>query len=161
MGVPYTSSAAVQTRMGAVGVSLRTNDDASRITQAIADASTEIDGYALLAYPAAALAASSWVEKQARDLSVFYLCAGRLNPIPQSVQTIYENCIKNLEKVRGGSFVIPDAAQSKCNVPVMSNVRIRMTPVPHTDVEMGRSTGTPDDYLQFVDPVEQYFDYTL
>ena len=148
------------TRAGAVGVTLRTND-VDRLPQAISDASIEVDGYALLMYGANSLAASSWVEKKARDLAVYYLCAGRLNPFPQSVQAIYDKAITDLEKVRGGSITIPDAAQSKASVPVMSNVRIRQTPVPHTDVEMGRSTGTPEGYVQFADPVETFFDYTL
>lgn len=157
---PYTTQAKLEQTLSASGVSLRTDDDATNsITQVIADASVEVNGYCQIRYTVAALSASNWIEKKTRDIALFHIAARRANPVPQSIQVKYEKALADLEKVQQGTFPLPDVAERKEAVPVLSNQRVRQSRVPITVVETGRSTGTAEGYTQVVDQVEQFFDY--
>jgi phage gp36-like protein len=150
----YTDRAQIQGRVSTVGTALRLDDNAGAITQVIEEATTEVNGYCLLLYSAAQLAASYWVRQRATDIAVWFLCARRNNPPPKVVQQRYEKALEDLERVRLGVLVIPDAAQSKAAAPVLSNQRVRLWPFPHVVTEPSQSTGTPTGYTGNEDPVD-------
>jgi phage gp36-like protein len=151
----------LQNECSAQGVALRSDDYNAAGQLAIDDASIEAIGYAVPRYAVTSLQQSNWFWLKVKQLSVFHLCKRRLNPAPQSSVQQYERAIADLEGVRSGKLQIPDVAQSKAAIPVLSQLRVRMSPVPVTVVETGRSTGQQGDSNQRVDQVEQYFDYNL
>ena len=153
----YITAADLQLELSSSGVTLRVDDDATATAQVIKDGSIECDGYALLKYSRAALAASDWYMLKVKHVAAYYLCTRRANPCPQSVAEKYEKAIKDLEGVRDGSIKIPDAAARKGGAPVLSNQRVADHPVPRVVTEPGRSTGTPEGYTRpqpAVDPYE-------
>lgn len=157
----YTTQAAIEKRLSANGVTLRTDDmPAGAITEAIDDASRQIDEHCLLAYESAQLEASAWVEHYCTDIAVCNVCEFRGNPAPASIVARCEKALARLEKVRLGTLKIPDVPARKSFVPVLSNVRTQLTPVMHTRVQRSRSTGTPAGYAQKVDRYD-ILDYTI
>jgi phage gp36-like protein len=157
----YCTAADVRNRLSADGVALRT-DDASpaALTDALESAAVEVNGYAEPFYEPAALALSNWVRFKARDIAVYLLCLRRNNPVPKSVQARYDKAIKDLEGVRAGWVVVPDAAQRRANTPVLSNMRVASYPVPHPVVVAGTSTGEREGYVQNIDRMD-ILDYSI
>jgi hypothetical protein len=56
-----------------------------------------------------------------------------------------------LERVQSGAARLPDVYESKANVPVLSNQRVTLTPVPRIVTVTQKSTGKPQNYPQFAD----------
>ena len=156
----YITSAELQLEMSASGISLRVDDDSTATAQAIADASIEADGYALLRYNRTVLAASDWYKLKVKHIAQFMLATRRLNPCPQSAQIKYGKAIADLEKVQSGLVNICDAPGRKEEAPVLSNQRVRVVPFPRTVTERGRSTGQPEGYTQHDDSTD-VMDYSL
>lgn len=148
----YTTREKLEKRMSAVGVDDRIDDDLTSLTEVIADATVEVNGYCLTQYSATQLAASDWIQKKTLDVACFFLCLRRNNPPPQSVQFMYEKAIADLELVRAGSIRIPDAATRKAAAPTLSNQRVNLWPHPHVVTIPHSSTGNPEGYDQSTDP---------
>lgn len=150
----YTTSALVTTRMSAIGLSLRVDDAAGRTAQCIADASDKVEFYLLNQYTSAALATSNWVTKVTTDITVMYLCEGRLNAASKSAVRAYEDAIADLERCEAGK-PIPGLPTRKEAVPTVRNYRVHLHPTgPSVVVSKSRSTGTPEGYAQRTDPLD-------
>lgn len=142
------------------GVTLRLDDTPPTAADGdvIDDASRLIDEYLLLFYSEANLALSPWVKHRCAEMAAYLLCERRGNPVPTGLARRYERCEERLEKARLGQLWVPDIPMRKAAVPVLSNVRVRLAPVPHTVVEKVRSTGTVSDYPQredILDPLDR------
>lgn len=145
----YCTSGDLNLVLSANGVTLRSDDNASAVSDAIDEASAEIDFYCARRYdPASALATSLWVAKKCRVIAAAMLCTRRANPIPQGISFRYEKAIKDLENIQSGKLQIPLVAGRKTDAPVLSNQRAALSPLPRVVTEMGRSTGTPQGYSQ-------------
>lgn len=149
----------LQHELTANGVTLRQSDFSGRATLAIQDAAAECLQYVGLRYSIASLQTSYWYAMQNKYVAAWKFCTYAGNPPPMGVQMKYEKAIQDLELIQAGTKQIADCPQSKAAVPVMSQPRVRQSPVPITVIETGRSTGTPEGYNQRVDQVEQNFDY--
>lgn len=158
----YTTAAAIQQKISADGYTLRLDDSGADIQDVIDEADAEIALHCELNYSVAELESSDWIAKKARAIALFHLCERRGNSVPKPVQRAYDVAIADLERVRLGRLQIPDAAPTKSMVPVVSNVRPYLRPHPRSVVEKGRSTGTPEGYVQKKDPAEYPSDsYTI
>lgn len=146
----------VQKILSAAGVSLRIDDDATATDWAIDTASMEFQGFAGLLYNTAALAASNWVKKTVAWLAAEALCERRNNAPSKKLAKRCEKIREVGEDIRLGFFVIPDAPQNKQTVPVLSNQRVRLVPIPQVVTETGRSTGTQEGYI----PTDDGMDFT-
>lgn len=149
----------VQKVLSQVGVNLRTDDDPTAMSWAIDTASMEFMGWAGLLYSVSALAASNWVVKTVQWLAAEALCERRNNAPSKRLTHRCEKIREVGEDIRLGYFVIPDAPQSKQTVPVLSNQRVRLVPVPQVVTEVGRSTGKQQGYAPF-DDQQDYTDYS-
>jgi phage gp36-like protein len=168
----YCTPTDVNLLLSGQGVALRVDDDGNTVVNpsgqtvneavndAIEEASTEIDFYCLSKY-GAALSTSLWVTKQCRVLAAVALSTRRGNPIPEGLVFRYERTIAALESIQTGRVKIPGLAERKTAVPVLSNQRAALSPLPRVVTEPGRSTGTPQGYVQpqpFYDPYALYGD---
>ena len=156
----YCDWPTVQKRISAEAAELRLDDDPSAKDDVLDEASVEINGYLQLNYTVENLAASDWVKFRARDIAVYLLCLRRNHPPPRSVQARYDKAIKDLERCAAGLIRLPDVAEHKANVPVLSNQRVQMIPFPRVQTVQGTSTGNPQNYSQHVDATDQ-FDYSI
>jgi len=150
----------VQARLSQAGAALKIDDDPSTQADVLAEAAVEVNGYCLLDYTPAALAASDWVRYAARNIAAYLACTRRGNPAPQGVQARYEAAIVALARVQAGAATIPDAARRKTQAPVLSNQRARQWPVNEVKTVEGTSTGTAAGYTQFTDPFD-LLDYSI
>ncbi len=157
----YCTRTDVETRVSALGVSLRIDDDTNgasqtlRVTDCIQDASAWVDFYCGARYDPAALATSDWVKFRTRDLAIMALCSRRLNSIPKVVQTLYDEAIEALKQIQLQQVPIPGLAMRKNSAPVLSQPRPILFPYPYTAIERSRSTGKPAGYTQRNDPYEE------
>ncbi len=148
----YTTEAKVTKRLSATGVSLRVDDDVTAGADACMDASIEVYGYLGNIYSDTSLAQSQWVSKKATDIAAVYYCQRRGNPVPKALRIVFDKAIEDLERAQAGKFVIPDAAQRKANVPVLSNQGVVLRPNPRVVTQKTASTGNPEGYTQPRDP---------
>ena len=151
----YCSWADVTSRIGADGADARIDDDPATQTDVLESAAVEVNGYLQLNYAPARLATSDWVRFKTRDVAVFLLCLRRNSPPPQSVQAMYEKAVADLEKVQSGKTRVPDVAEDKANVPVLSNQRVTLTPFPRVQNVPGTSTGKREGYVPNNDNQDQ------
>jgi phage gp36-like protein len=156
----YCSWSDVQKRISAEAADLRLDDDPSAREDVLDEAAVEVNGYLQLAYEVPSLALSTWVRFRARDIAVYLLCLRRNHPVPNSVQQRYDDAIELLEKVRQGQMRLPDVAEDKASVPVLSNQRVEMIPFPRLKTVTGKSTGSPEGYSQHTDTTDT-FDYSI
>ena len=130
----------------------------------IDEASRMIDEYCYLQY-GSNLALSNVVKHWTANIATYLLCTRRGNPAPVGiVHDRYERAMKTLEAVLHNGRQIPDIAQLKSAVPVMSNVHIQPWPYPHTVVEGStrRSTGTAAGYRRNTDTLDApIYDYSI
>lgn len=158
-----TTLAQIRNRLSADGVTYRIDDapDDSSDGDCIDEASQEIYEYCLERYEESDLASSQIVARWAANLGAFFFCKRRANTPPQSIQARYDAIIKKLERVQRDNLNIADIPQKKANVPVLSNVRVKLGPrIPHTVVVGTRSTGTAEGYPQQVQYPE-WSDYAI
>lgn len=124
------------------------------------DASRLIDEHCLLFYSEANLALSPWVKHRCAEIAAYLLCERRGNPVPTGLVRRFKRALERLEKCRLGQLWIPDIPMRKAAVPVLSNVRTVLAPVPHTRVQKARSTGSVGDYPQLTDRMDP-LDYVI
>lgn len=151
----YCSQTDVTNHLTVDGVSYRIADNPpTELGNAIGEASDEIEEYLLRDYDTACLAGNSWVRNICAAIASYILCERGGNAVPPGIVQKYERAIRKLEQVRLGIIQVPGCGQRRDNVPVLSNVRVRLDPYPHTVVERSRSTGQPTDYVQSVDRLD-------
>lgn len=162
MTVAYCSVADIQNRLSADGIEYRTDDEPpSLLGDVIVDACSQVDEYLFAQYDPAQLAQSDWVRQRAADIAAFLLCERRGNPPPPGIAAKFERAMDKLERVRLGVICVPNLPMRKELAPVLSNVRVVLTPWPHTVVERSNSTGTPAGYDQHEDPMDWGYDYSI
>jgi phage gp36-like protein len=153
----YCTQSDLVNRLSADGIAYRTDDvPPAALGDVLAEAATVIDEHCRLAYDPASLAQSDWVQQRATDIAAFMLCQRRGNPVPPGVAQKYERTLERLELVRKGQLAIPDAPGRRNQVPVMSNLRVRLDPFPRVVVERysGPTRERPKDYTQATDYAE-------
>lgn len=148
----YCSATDVTHRVGQLGITLRTNDDPGALSDCLESAAAEVNFYLQNLYTPSALAGSEWVKRASRDIAVRFLCMRRLNSVPKSVQSQYEETIQKLDVIGSGKKNLPDAPARHANVPVLSNQRTHLWPHPRVVTERVTSTGTPSGYAPMDDP---------
>lgn len=156
----YFTLRGLQNRLSVEGVNLRVDDKPETWIAVRDNTSTIIDEYLRLRYDPVQLAQSDWVRERALDIGTCLLCKRRGNPVPIGIASQCERAEERLEMVRLGQLEIPDIGARKEDVPVLSNVRSRLTPWPRTVVEPSRSTGTPEGYNQRADQWD-WLDYSI
>jgi len=157
----YTTQAKVATQLSTTGVTLRTDHDATAITQAILDASAIVNRHCLGQYTAAALAASDEVEQLARDIAIYRLCVYRNNPAPKPIQDAYDEAMAELAALRRGSSTLYDAALRRGAFPALSNQRVRQSPFPRVVTVEGTSTDLPQTGYVPHNDTSDGFDYSI
>lgn len=147
----YCSWADVTNRISVAAASLRIDDadpDLATLKADVLDsAAVEINGYLGVNYAAATLAQSEWVRMKCRDIAVYFLCLRRNHPAPVSVLERYDKAIADLEKMESGVKKLPDVAEDKANVPVLSNQRVNLSPYPRVQNEQNNLTGKQEGYI--------------
>lgn len=156
----YCTWADVTARISAAAADLRLDDAPATKTDILETSAVEVNGYLQLNYDVPVLAASNWVRFKTRDIAVYLLCLRRNHPVPVSVAAQYEKAIKDLERVQAGEMMLPDVAQAKANVPVLSNQRVTMWPFPRVQTVTGKSTGNQEGYTPSNDALD-FFDYSI
>ena len=153
-------------RIGQAGAALRVDDDPSTMNSVLVRATVKVLGYLFLNYHDAnsgtinGLAASNWVKEATADVGAYLLCKRRAHTVPSSIADDYKERITELKQLMYCQTQLPDVAQSKANVPVMSNQRITLWPFPRVVSVEGKSTGNAENYDQFTDTTDQ-FDYSI
>lgn len=152
----------VTNRISVAAASLRVDDADPDIdtlkTDVLDSASVEVNGYLGVNYSAETLVQSEWVRFKTRDIAVYFLCLRRNHPPPVSVQERYDKAIADLEKLESGVKRLPDVAEEKANVPVLSNQRVSLSPYPRVQSVQGKSTGKQEGYSPHND--NDRFDYS-
>ena len=156
----YCTWADVTNRISSDAADARTDDaSAAAATDVLDSAAVEVNGYLQLLYDVASLAQSNWVRFKCRDIAVYLLCLRRNHPVPISVAAMYEKAIKDLERVQSGEMRLPDVAENKANVPVLSNQRVSLSPFPRVQNSPGKGTGKQEGYTPNNDDNDR-FDYS-
>lgn len=158
---PFCQWSDVTDRLSQVGGSLRVDDDPTTRDQVLIDATVEVLQRTYLLYDSTALTNSNWVNRKTRDIACWFACTRRGNPAPKSVQAAYEAALKELDVVQTGAIQIFDAAMRKASAPVLSNQRVAMYPFPRVVTDIGKSTGTQENYTPFNDRTAYPFDYSI
>lgn len=157
----YCDRSDVEDVLSAAGVQSRLSDgppSADDLGSCLKDAAIFINQHAALMYPISQLVLSNWVNFTAKHIAAHLLCIRRGNPAPSSVREFYDAAVEDLKDVKKGLDVIYDALPGRANVPVMSNMSMRLRPFMHSRVQAKRSAGhAPTDYSQrrdMTDPAE-------
>jgi hypothetical protein len=119
----YTTQAEMESIFSATGVSLHTDDDTpDSITEAIEEATDEINLFCLEEYDAADLNQNKWVRRMASYIAcqIISIRRGQAELYSSKVDQIF----KRLERIKSGSLEIPRLAKRTKGGPVMSNLRV-------------------------------------
>lgn len=128
----YADSAGVNDILGEVGVRLRIDDDQSnaasaaetaRLTRLYSIATARVRLY-LSVYSADDLAEDWNVYYWSNVIAAYLLCKRRGNPVPGSLQSLYDETIGILEKLQAGQMVLADVSQVASPSMSLSNVRL-------------------------------------
>lgn len=157
----YCTTTYLEDRISAAGKTLRIDDysssgtvQADLLTRIIENASAQVDLYLLSRYDSVTLAANTWVKHATADLAICILARRRGNPVPDPFAAQCKEVMEQLKLIKDGELPLPEAAERKDSVPVLSNVRVRLDPYPRTVVEQSRSTGVPAGYAQNTDTLD-------
>jgi phage gp36-like protein len=154
----------IQNRLSAAGVAARVDDTPpTTLGDVIDEASRKVDEHCQTRY-GTNLSKSNIVKHWTATIAATLLCERRGNPVPNSLARRYQETMDAMEHVLLHGRLIPDIAERKAGVPVMSNVHTQLLPYPHTVVETGtrRSTGKPEQYTQNKDVIDNYvYDYVI
>lgn len=157
----YCSRSDLESRLSTTGVSLRIDVDPGDMTAILTRASVRVNEFLALLYDPANLAVSDWVKQQAISVALYYLCKRRANPVPGSIASDYEEACASMQAVKLGADTIYDIAARRAAAPVLSNVRVKLAPTPHTVVTPTRSTGKVTDYDQHQDQTSFITDFVI
>jgi phage gp36-like protein len=162
----YCSLSDIQNRLSDEGVNLRVDDKPSVVDAVLQRAASKIDQYCRGRYDPTVLATSPWIKEACTTIACFYLASRRANPVPASLTADYEELLNpdgrhgDLRDIRSGALNIPEIAQRKPEIPVISQPRIRLDPFPRTVIEKNRGTGQASGYTQWQDRLD-FLDYTI
>lgn len=130
----YTTADDIKALLSDDGVNLRLDDDNSGAinaaeltrltTYAINYATSKINDHAIPRYDAADLATSWTICEWATIIAARWLCARRMNPIPESLQALYDEVREELKALRDGSYTLGDISERVSSAPAWSNVRV-------------------------------------
>jgi hypothetical protein len=109
----YTDRAQIQGRVSTVGTALRLDDNAGAITQVIEEATTEVNGYCLLLYAPPSSPRPTGCASGPPTSPCGSCARAGTTRRPKVVQQRYEKALEDLERVRLGVLVIPDAAHGR------------------------------------------------
>jgi hypothetical protein len=146
----YTTTAKVTKWLSALGVSLRQDDDSTRLAEFITIASEEVYQYCGLRYTDDELADSPWVSTRTTIFCGYLYCGSRANPVPKTVEKWQEENIKLLERVQSGMRIAGIVARKE-EVPVLTSQGVALRPFPRVVSNPTQSTGTPEGYTQHRD----------
>ncbi len=97
-------------------------DDPLIWTDVIEAATDTVNIYAQKYYTESVLANSAWVHRVATWIGAHYLTQRRGNP--GAYETLYDEAIELLERIKSGDLQIPRAELRDVMVPAMSNLRV-------------------------------------
>lgn len=130
---PFTDSESIKDLMSVVGVDQRLDDDADgtvdtdeapRVLRACNVATARVLRYTQTLYDSEDLVNSWSVWHWATVIAAYWLCCRRNNPIPASLQALYDETIEDLTAVKLGLLPIEDIGYKTTLAPLWSNVRI-------------------------------------
>lgn len=153
LATQYCTRSDVESVLSVAGVALRLDDDqnatesatetAYLTTQGLNWATSKVNDYCEGRYDIADLAANWTVNEWASILAARWLCLRRCNPIPESVQALYEEAVEQLQQVKAGQYDLGDAAERTTKGPAWSNLRLSLHRVRKLRVERPISEKTP------------------
>lgn len=121
----------IESVLSAEGVMLRTDDvfpyDTTTIAfvnDCIEEATNDIHMYVWERYATADLEGTVWGKWKCAVISACLLCARRGNSPPKALQARCDRIYEELEAIRDGHLSIPNLAESKRQIPSMSNVMV-------------------------------------
>jgi hypothetical protein len=152
--VLYCKGSDLDDRLSAAGVARRADDDARVTASILRRAATRVNFYLLPQYTADQLVLSEWVRERTADVAAYMHATYRGNPAPLPIKMESDMALAELESIRLGQARVPDVSARKAQVPVLSQPRADLFPIPRTVIERGRSTGSPDGYSRRDDPFE-------
>jgi hypothetical protein len=163
--MPYCQVRDLRNLISVAGVELRVDDQPPDILgDVIGAGSDDIDEHCFSRYRLVLQnGGNGWIRRRCAELSVCYLCRRRANEVPSSLAAREVEVRKRLADVLAGRYNIPNAAETKPAIPVLSQGRVVLTPVgPITVIEQfSRSTGSPQGYIQHRDPVDYFYSPAL
>jgi len=130
----YTTATDVRTLLSAEGVDASLDDDQSgtvseteetRLTTYAANyATSKVNDYCLGRYDAIDLASSWTANEWATIIAARWVRLRRGNPVPKSLQELFEDVMEDLKAVRTKQYDIQDLAERVSSAPKWSNVRV-------------------------------------
>lgn len=135
LGTLYTTRGDIEAYLSVDGEELRLVDQGESspttdeinylIIQGINWASSRINMYCQFRYDTVDLAQSWLVNDWATIFAIRFLCSRRGNPVPSSIQALYDEAIADLKSIRAGQFDIPDIGTRSPAHPAWSNQIVR------------------------------------
>lgn len=126
--------------------------EATRITQARNYSTAIVKSFCLQHYIDSKLADSWLVNNWSTIIAAYWISARRGNPIPESLQKLYDECLKDLENVKSKKMMIPDIGYRNVDWPAWSNVSVDPRyRIKQIRVQRQTSESTPTQYPQTVD----------
>jgi len=153
----YCTAGDVEALAGEMAIQLRSDDlpdeddDGAFMDSAIDYASGRIDFYCSR-YSETELAANRWVKGVAVLIALRKWCQRRLNAVPESVELEWEERQKELELIRQGKAIVPNAANARRPVSVTNYTVDQRRVNNQVRVDRSRSTGPAKDYRRSTDP---------
>lgn len=158
----YCTSADVVALLSVYGVDARLDDDSSGTvtpeelayltTNLVNYATSKVNLYAQQLYDSSDLANSWLVNEWATVIACQRLCLRRANPVPKSIEALYEEAVETLVQVRGQQAYIPDIPLRNSQMPTWSNVRVDpWYRVRQIRLERPLSERTPDQFPRNTD----------
>lgn len=129
----YCTEDDINALLGVDGVTGRLDDDDSGtvsaaedlyLTAAINWATSKVNLYCLGFYEALDLSTSFIVNQWATVIACHWLSSRRGNPAPGSFKELYEETIKDLERIKSAEYQIPDIGYRTAAWPWWSNIRV-------------------------------------
>jgi phage gp36-like protein len=94
------------------------------IDRALERAANRMNASLAMRYRLADLAENTWCRDANSLLAAYLLATRRGNPAPDHLQEQYELLLGDLQEIRGGRLVVPQAAESLETIPTVSNFAV-------------------------------------
>ena len=122
----YTSADEMVAIISQLGIDLRVDDstDILQLPPVINEATDTINLYLYYRYEDHDLADNTIIRRWCSFIAVRLLCIRRANPIPEAIETHYQEIIGWLEKCKTGQFPIPRLPTRLDFAPALSNFKI-------------------------------------
>lgn len=133
LGTLYCDADDVYALLSQEGADLRLDDDQTGTTSAaellrlttyaVNYATSRVNDYCLGRYEADDLDNNWTVNYWTTVIAARYLCFRRVNPIPKSITTIFDEVMEDLKALRAGEYTLGDVAERLVSSPAWSNIR--------------------------------------